>query len=710
MKINLNRKPELSLVLIVLFTFALLTLIALTLWRNNATTKLEQTLSDLGKQNREISLADRSINKFFHIENDFRLYTATGKESYRAKYSTGLSDLQNMLDSLQSLIKTSDSDKFSLRGLLNKREAETDMFLRLKSTNDSLVLATAKLKNFKPVNSPVFKPLTSEEAQFFVEKTTELQEQKSPRKLFGRIKDAITNNKPNQISTVTTVKKIENNASVESDVMLDALNSMLRASIDKLTFNYEQLSKNERRIILSNDRLLTKLSTILNELKGLQIDIQNLRETELNKDAKVSIGELSDISRLILAVGVILSLVILYNAWQSYKHEKGLVAARNEAIRQIHVRSDFLSHMSHEIRTPLNSILGFSEQIEGSVLDNVQREQITAIRQSSKILLSIVNDVLDLSKFETGNLNLHTTNFYPEKTIKHIVSSMEVLAAKKNINLSCNCEMDHELRISGDEYRLKQVLINLINNAIKFTDTGTVEVKARLVGHDLLVDVVDSGRGIAKEHLTGIFDEFTQITKAHDNEKHNGSGLGLAICKKIVGAQGGRVEVKSQLGKGSVFSFRIPYLPFQTALETDLNQVKLALDTAVLASKKVLVAEDDKMNIKLISTIFKKWGLEFDMVENGIDAFEHFKQGAYDMLLTDIHMPEGDGISLTKKIRSYPDKFKSRVPILAITANAMEKDLHEYREIGINDHVVKPFSEENLFEKIRSNMREETLV
>lgn len=706
MNIKNSFKARLSIVLIVVFTLALLLLIGLASWRNNATSNLEQAVNHLSQQNHAINLADESIDKFFSIENSFRLYSATGQEQYRNEYTNGLIVLRNMLDTLQRSTLSADSGSISLQLLLKKKVDETNMFLHLKSLNDSLIQATVKLSNFVPLNTAVFKPLSAEDAKIFTEKTTVVEEKKSDRKLFGRIRDAINNKNPKQTSTVTTVNKIDDKGSAEVNPSLNVLNDLLRTSIDKLAFNYQQLGENEKRLIISNDRLLNRLSNILQDLKHLQIEMRNMRSKQFKNEANTSIHELSNITRLILLISLILAAVILFNAWQLFRHEKRLVADGKDAVRQTRERSDFLSHMSHEIRTPLNSILGFSEQLEKSDLNDVQREQIGSVRGSSKILLSIVNDVLDLSKFENGNLNLHTSNFYPGKTIKHVVASLKLLADKKEIVLVCHCEMSDELRIAGDEYRLKQVLINLINNAIKFTDSGRVEVNASMSGNDLVVKVSDTGRGIAKDNIKTIFDQFTQVTHVHDHEKRNGSGLGLAISKKIILVQGGSIDVKSKLGQGSVFTFQVPYLPFQSSLETDIKKSdKTALDVACLSSLKVLVAEDDKMNIKLISTIFKKWDLDFDVVESGRQAFDSFQKEYYDMVLTDIHMPDGDGISLTKLIRSFADTSKSTVPILAITANAMEKDLEAYMAIGMNDQIIKPFSEEGLFETIRRNMR-----
>ena len=700
-----SRKVKLSLALIAVFTIALLALIGVATWRNNAATSLEEAVRDIGKQNQMVALADSSREKFFDIGNSLVLYTATGDKKYKVQYINGILELEEMIKLLEKQIGEDRGGTLSLQSLLEKKAVETEMFLRLKAINDSLIQETVKLKNTELVISPVSKPSIANVGKVSTGRTPTVEKKKSDRKLFGRIRDAISNKNQQPASPGQKEGGVQNNASLTDDPTSAVLNDLLKSSIEKLTFNYKLINENERRLILNNDKLLSRLSSILNELKQLQTDIRNLHDQELKQSARVSLQELSNITRIIIFISIILALVILLSAWQLYKHDKQLLAARNEAVRQTHIRGDFLSHMSHEIRTPLNSILGFSEQLENSSLNDAQKEQIVAIRQSSRILLSIVNDVLDLSKFETGNVNLHTTNFYPENTIKHVVSSIQVLAAKKNLALICNCEMVSELRLAGDEYRLKQILINLINNAIKFTELGRVTIHAKVLNSTLMVQVSDTGRGILKEHLEHIFNEFTQITKAQDRERHNGSGLGLAICKKIVEAQGGRVNVTSVIGKGSEFSFHIPYLPFQASLETDVQkQIKPPLDTFALASKTLLIAEDDKMNIKLISTILKKWGIAFDVVESGNQAFDSFEKNSYDMILTDIHMPDGDGISLTKLIREYPNQLKSQVPILAITANAMQKDLDDYKSIGMNDYIVKPFSEEKLFEKIQKNL------
>ncbi len=579
------------------------------------------------------------------------------------------------------------------------------MLLRLKEISDSLVNATLELKDVKPVVTPVYKPLSPEEAKIFIEKTTTVQEKKSSRNLLGRLKDAIVNKSPRPAETVTTVARINNDSELKGDLTLTALNDLLRKSLNNLTYNYKQLEEHERRLILINDKLLTNLSTILKDLRKLQTDIKTRRDEQLNRNAELSLEKLSNLTKITLILSSVLALVILLNAWQLYKRDKKLVAARNEAIRQTHIRGDILSHMSHEIRTPLNSILGFSEQLEHSALNDLQKEQIAAVRQSSKVLLAIVNDVLDLSKFAAGNVNLHTTNFYPRKTVEHVLSSLQVLASKRKLELICNYEIDERLQLAGDEYRLKQVLINLINNAIKFTQAGQVKVHVKTKGHTLIVAVSDTGRGIAKEHLESIFDEFIQIAKIDGSERQNGSGLGLAICKKIIEAQDGDLNVVSEPGKGSTFTFSIPYKAYQAELEVDVEKkIKPALDIALISTKTILVAEDDKMNIRLISLILNKWGVDFDVVESGRLAFDSFERNSYDMILTDINMPDGDGISLTKMIRGYHDQAKSKVPVLAITANAMQKDLEEYRTHGISDHIVKPFTEQTLFDKIMANL------
>ncbi len=360
--------------------------------------------------------------------------------------------------------------------------------------------------------------------------------------------------------------------------------------------------------------------------------------------------------------------------------------------------------MSHEIRTPLNSVIGFSEQLSQGELNGQQIEQVNAIRSSSVMLLDVVNDILDFSKYETGKVSFDKISFVPYDAITEVFNSIAIQATNKGVKLKNEILFKKNHCFSGDSLRLKQVIMNLLSNAIKFTEEGSVTLKADITLNSkkqgvLKVQVIDTGIGISAEDLEMIFDEFAQVYYSSTKIKQKGTGLGLAICKKIVEFQGGQIGVSSQLGQGSTFSFEIPYeLCSQDSILESKNVN--SIDAEWLEGKRILLADDNKMNILLAQTVLKKYKLVTDVAYDGKEAFVLFEKNEYDLILTDIQMPEMGGIELTRIIRSYPNAAKANIPILGVTANVLQEDRKKYIESGINNLVLKPFSERELIDKI----------
>jgi CheY-like chemotaxis protein len=371
--------------------------------------------------------------------------------------------------------------------------------------------------------------------------------------------------------------------------------------------------------------------------------------------------------------------------------------------------------MSHEIRTPLNSVIGFSEQLSQEVLSPLQKEQVAAIRNSSVMILDLVNEILDFSKYETGKMNFDLAPFMLSDSFEEVINIMSIHAFKKNLKLETDIQVDDELCCEGDKTRLKQVLINLVGNAIKFTRAGKVTIKARvedLSAKDvtLKVSVIDTGIGIDKNVLPHVFDEFSQVAEAQNATSHKGTGLGLAICKKIIELQGGAIRVSSTPGKGSVFSFTLPLKQLSEADCALAAPVSFETRNEIVRGKYVLVADDNKLNVLLAKTILKKWNVRCDVAYDGHEALELFKTRDYDMVLTDIQMPVMDGLALTRHIRSFPDPVKSNVIIMALTANVMKEDRDVYFEAGVNDVILKPFLENDLIDKIAIGIQNNSTV
>lgn len=395
--------------------------------------------------------------------------------------------------------------------------------------------------------------------------------------------------------------------------------------------------------------------------------------------------------------------IILYNLWKVHKNENELISSSQKASQYAIAKSRFLANMSHEIRTPLNSIIGFSEQLGQSKLNANQTEQLTAIRNSSMLLLDLVNDILDFSKYEAYKVNFDKMPFSPIDAINEVVNSIGIQVSQKNVDLKTEIAFKNTICFSGDSRRLKQVLMNLLSNAIKFTQEGSVTLKADVFSlskkHGVLhVKIIDTGIGISEKDLNTIFDEFAQVSYSSNQLKHRGTGLGLAICKKIVEFQEGELKVVSELGKGSTFSFSISYeFCNEKALERRTNT---PIDTSSLVDKRILIVDDNKMNILLAETLISKHEMITDIAYDGKEAFELFEKNKYDLVLTDIQMPMMNGLELSKAIRSSTDYTKKNIPILGVTANVLSENRELYLDSGMNDLVLKPFSENELIEKI----------
>ena len=359
--------------------------------------------------------------------------------------------------------------------------------------------------------------------------------------------------------------------------------------------------------------------------------------------------------------------------------------------------------MSHEIRSPLTSIIGFTEQLEKSETDEDKKKFLQAIHSSSDHLLNTVNDVLDYSKLDAGKLMLENEPFDIGKTIEEIVYSFTLNAEKKGIQLNSNLQIENNLRVMGDEFRLRQILFNLTGNAIKFTSKGSVTITASALWKseteiDLKVEILDSGVGIPDDQLELIFEEFAQASnnKIGGRRAIKGTGLGLPICKMLVEMQGGNINVQSEINKGSLFTVNIPYQVAQEEhkpISQTVEQSNGSNSSSLFFGKKALVVEDNDMNILLLTLLLKKYLIDYDVAKDGEVALDLFNSNKYDIILTDINVPKLTGDQLAVAIRRSDDTEKSNLPIIALTASIVVDDLDSYLKTGINDILIKPFRE-----------------
>ncbi len=382
-----------------------------------------------------------------------------------------------------------------------------------------------------------------------------------------------------------------------------------------------------------------------------------------------------------------------------------LVAARQKAIEATEAKAMFLANMSHEIRTPMNGIIGMVDVLKRTALTDEQNDYLSIIESSGENLLSIINDLLDYSKLEAGKVEMENIPFKLSNELHNVSSMLNILAKKKAISLSLDLDEMTPDFLMGDPVRLKQVIINLVNNAIKFTATGGVTVKVqpqRMKNKKFIIlqfEVVDTGIGISDEGKKTLFQSFSQVDKS-TTRKFGGTGLGLAISKTLVGMMGGEIGVESVLGKGSTFWFTASFEMttedvYQSSVKNEIGEHtgKTEFDKKL----RILLAEDNKINQKVASTILTKMGHTVEIANDGQEALDLFHSSGYDIILMDIQMPDMDGMEATVKIREFEkDGGVKRIPIIALTANAMEADKQKYLEAGMDDYVSKPFKAEEL--------------
>jgi two-component system, sensor histidine kinase len=373
-----------------------------------------------------------------------------------------------------------------------------------------------------------------------------------------------------------------------------------------------------------------------------------------------------------------------------------LMEARDAANAANIAKSQFLANMSHEIRTPLNGVLAMAEVMQRGDLADVQRERLNVVRQSGEQLLAVLNDVLDLSKIEAGKLELTEQDFDIERVAQSVRDGFAAIAQDKGLDFAVEVTPQVAGVWRGDADRLRQIFGNLVSNAVKFTNTG--RVTARFEAADaggLRLSVTDTGIGIAQGKIVTLFEKFTQADSS-TTRQYGGTGLGLAICRELAQLMGGQVSVMSQEGIGSTF---IVELPFRRGDRAVVDPAAEPVQDVQQRSVRVLAAEDNLVNQKVLKAIVEPMDVELVIVGDGRAAVEAWRRGGFDVILMDIQMPVMDGIAAAKAIRDAERAEKlARTPILALTANALVHQVEEYLAAGMDGHVAKPIEISKLYD------------
>ncbi|WP_103865230.1 ATP-binding protein [Aquimarina sp. I32.4] len=480
----------------------------------------------------------------------------------------------------------------------------------------------------------------------------------------------------------------------------------LATSVRQVLTELEQKDKKYRREItqkennlLKNDQIITKQLRDL--LAAIDRNERNRYLTRLEASNQV-LNNTSDIILIIAAISFLIAIIFLFlitkDVSKSQKYRNELEAEKTYTETLLKTRESLINTVTHDLRSPLNTVIGYSDLLERTGLDNKQRHYLGHLKKSSDYILHLVNDLLDLSKLEAEKMIIEELPFCPKKLIEDTISGVIPIDDKKNIKINIITDPQLKKQYLGDPFRIKQVLTNLVNNAYKFTDEGAITIESKttengLSEKQLVISVKDTGIGITKEQQHHIFEEFSQGDDTTE-KRYGGFGLGLAITKKIIKLLRGKIELHSTPGIGSEFIFYIPLKGSDLLTPEEEPEITKIQN---FTNKKVLIVDDDPSQLALTSEVASLAGLTYDLCKNGVEALSLLQDNSYDLVLTDIQMPKMDGFILLQSIKSNTNH--TNLPVIALSGRT-DTSFLEYQKAGFAGSLQKPYAPKELIDLI----------
>ena len=632
---------------------------------------------------RLIVIKDISLD-FLEIENDIQLYTLTKNRSNLKHYKAVNKRLKERIDDLTGLSNEQNEHTHLIDSFKYFVEVKLNIWEEIKQIN---VIRNDPRPQFEELYSMLEK---KEIDTIQVEVEVEPPKKKGIlKKIFGK-KDTVVI----RIDTSFVERTVENEEIREEIEQLET----------ELKRREQKKNRRELQLIEQNIKVTRKLNNLIAQIEKAEREQLIEKNEEADRLATLIYNRLSTFSVMaVIMLFIVLYLFVRY-LQKAKKYQKVLTLAKLEAERLSRAKEVFVANVSHEMRTPVNAIYGLTEQLLHHKTSANIKEKLSILLKSSKHLKEVVNDTLDFSKIQAQKLKLKEIDFAPDDIINEVLDLHKPESVVKNIDLLYRCNYKLPAALLGDPFRLKQILINTIGNAIKFTESGSVTfvVEAKKIDKNLFhlyFQIKDTGIGISKKDLEHIFKDFVQAESAY-TRKFGGTGLGLSIVKNLIELQNGSISIESELNQGTLVSYHIPY-----KLGNPENIKQLKYEEIVVPDKvkglKILAVDDEEYNRYLLKVIFEKWGVNYQEARNGNEAVKLALENDFDLILMDLRMPELNGIEASKFII----KEKPHSNIIAVAAINGELEMKMCREAGMSNFLSKPFAESDLLNTIVSVLK-----
>ncbi|MGB5930305.1 MAG: ATP-binding protein, partial [Cyclobacteriaceae bacterium] len=655
--------------------------------------RLENSVERLANPNAKLIQLNRILADISRLEYSSNLYLREYDTTYLNTHQTNTEDLQTEIASMREMLSNQPQQQRrldSISMLLSERTVKMVDLTKLRQRYGNEVFTEKAVrevsrraaKKADVVDSTItLRNINTQVKEVEPEEVVEEPKEETKKgNFFNRLGSFFTGKEneesvpePSKEPQFTKIRTITDSIFVATpDTVLQDIQKYL-SGLSRDEMRYRRiLEQRESELIMTNSEIVDKIQTIISEVESDEVKRAVFNGQEAKNIAQRSTRTIGIILGVFFIISLIFVSLISGDIRKSIFFRQQLQRAKEESERLARVKEEFLANMSHEIRTPLNAIVGFTEQLEKSGVEIQQQPYIDALKHSSGHLLHLVNDILDYSKIEAGELPLEEIPFHIGTVIHQVFLSLEQKAKQKGLNFYYDVDDQLDKALVGDPHRLAQVLINLAGNAIKFTETGDVSITCSLVKEtekkmSVRMEVSDTGAGIPKESLKNIFDSFKQADSTV-SRKYGGTGLGLAITKRLVEMHNGKISVTSEVGKGSTFMFDVPYPKTDKQVETT-ETVFTEASEASLVGKRLLGVDDDGFNLKLLKVILDKYSLDYKLVNNGADAIRMAEEEDWDLMLLDMQMPEISGVEVVKAIRHMSDSKRRAVPIISLTAN-----------------------------------------